>query len=189
MVTCSLYWTYTWSPNLVLFRSHTWKPVKLGSVSVLHLKASQTWFRSILTLESQSNLVLFRSYTWKSIKLGSNFAICLLTWTYSSLLVLLRIPAYLDLPLITSLVALWLYHACLLDWTYTSDTNLVGIWNSLKTLICLNYPLSPRRSFWSFYRVLDPIFFSTLLFQTRKHVLDARCHAMYDCAWMKRLSI
>ena len=128
MVTCSLYWTYTWSPNLVLFRSHTWKPVKLGSVSVLHLKASQTWFRSILTLESQSNLVLFRSYTWKSIKLGSNFAICLLTWTYSSLLVLLRIPAYLDLPLITSLVALWLYHACLLDWTYTFDAELVRIW-------------------------------------------------------------
>ena len=32
MVTCSLYWTYTW------------RPVKLGSVLVLHLKASQTWF-------------------------------------------------------------------------------------------------------------------------------------------------
>ena len=30
---CSLYWT------------HTWRPVKLGSVPVLHLKASQTWFK------------------------------------------------------------------------------------------------------------------------------------------------
>ena len=34
-----------------------------------HLKASQTWFCSGLTLESQSNLVLFWSYTWKPVKL------------------------------------------------------------------------------------------------------------------------
>ena len=100
--------------NLVLFRSYTWKPVKLGSVPVLHLKTSQTWFCSGLTLESQSNLVLFRSYTWKPIKLGSvsvlhlkadqtcnfNFVICLPTWTYPSL------PDWLRF---------WLCHACLLN--------------------------------------------------------------------------
>ena len=33
-------------------------------------------------------------------------------------------------------------------------TNLVGIWDSLKALIC--YLFSSRRSFWSFYRVQDP---------------------------------
>ena len=42
--TCSLDWTYTWLLDLVLFRSYTWRPVKLGSVSALHLKANQTWF-------------------------------------------------------------------------------------------------------------------------------------------------
>ena len=52
MVTCSLYWI------------HTWRPVKLGSVLVLHLKASQTC--------------------------SSKFTICLLTWTYPSLPVWLR---------------------------------------------------------------------------------------------------
>ena len=98
MVTCSLYWTYTWRPvklgsdpvftlesqsNLVLFRSYTWKPVKLGSVPVLHLKASQTC--------------------------SSNFIICLFTWTYPSLPVWLRF---------------WLYHAYLFDWTYNSDANV-----------------------------------------------------------------
>ena len=45
--------------NLVLFWSYTWKPVKLDSVLVLHLKASQTC--------------------------SSNFTICLFTWTYPSL--------------------------------------------------------------------------------------------------------
>ena len=62
----------------------------------------------------------------------------------------------LNLPLTASLVALWLCHACLLDWTYTSDASLVRIQNSLKGLICLNYFLSPRRFFWSFYWVQDP---------------------------------
>ena len=50
--------------NLVLFRSYTWKPIKFGSVPVLHLKTSQTC--------------------------NSNFVICLLTWTYPSLPVWLR---------------------------------------------------------------------------------------------------
>ena len=171
--------------------------VKLGSVSVLHLKTSQTWFCSSLTFESQSNLILFRSYTWKPVKLGSvpvlhlkagqtcnfNFVICLLTWTYPSL------PAW---------SRFWLFHACLLNWTYNSDANFiiiffihldlppgasslssfylpgltsecqfkrdfksssVGIWASLKTPILFEYYLlSPRRSFWSFYRMYDPFF-------------------------------
>ena len=33
---------------------------------------------------------------------------------------------------------------------------MVGIRDSLKSPICLNYLLSPRKSFWSFYRVQDP---------------------------------
>ena len=36
-------------------------------------------------------------------------------------------PTYLDLPLTANLVALWLYHACLLDQTYNSDAKSVGI--------------------------------------------------------------
>ena len=44
LLICSLCWT------------HTWRPVKLGSVPVLHLKADQTWFCFGLTLESRSNL-------------------------------------------------------------------------------------------------------------------------------------
>ena len=65
--------------NLILFRFYTWKPVKLGSVPVLHLKASQTWFCFGLTLESQSNLYLkFR-----------------------------HLSTYLDLPLVASLVGIW----------------------------------------------------------------------------------
>ena len=61
---CSLDWTYTGLSNLVLFRSCTCRPVKLGSIPFLHLKASQTWFCSGLTLENQSNLVLILSYVY-----------------------------------------------------------------------------------------------------------------------------
>ena len=39
-----------------------WRPVKLGSVPVLHLKTGQTWFCFGLTLESRSNLVSTLSY-------------------------------------------------------------------------------------------------------------------------------
>ena len=35
---------------------------------------------------------------------------------------------HLDLPLTASLVALWLCHACLLDWTYTSDASFLKIY-------------------------------------------------------------
>ena len=33
------------------------------------------------------------------------------------------------------------------------------------------------------------LFHFAYLFQIRKHISDAMCHAMYDCAWMKCLSI
>ena len=89
-------------PNLVLFRSCTWKPVKLGSVPILHLKANQTWFCSGL-------------YTWKSVKLVIQIVICILTWTYPWLPVLLHIFDYLDLPLTASLVAL-LTLSCISTW-------------------------------------------------------------------------
>ena len=69
---------------------------------------------------------------------------------------LLHISAYLDLPLIATLVVLWLCHVYELDWTYNSNA-MVCIWNPLKTLICLNYLFSPRRSFWSFYQVQNPL--------------------------------
>ena len=51
------------------------------------------------------------------------------------------LSTYLDLPPTANLVVLWLYHACLSDWTYTSDAKLVGIWDSLKTLVWLDYLL------------------------------------------------
>ena len=60
----------------------------------LHLKASQIWFWSGLTLESQSNLQLKFCY----------------------------VSTYLDLTLPASLVALWFCRTYLLDWTYNSDT-------------------------------------------------------------------
>ena len=61
-------------------------------VSVLHLKASQTWFYSGLTLENQSNLVLFRSYTWKLVKL----VIQILSHAY-----LPRLPVWLCFDFVT----------------------------------------------------------------------------------------
>ena len=93
MVTCSLYWT------------HTWRPVKLGSVLVLHLKASQTRFYFGLTLESQLNLVLFRSYTWKPVKLGS-VPVWYLKASQTCSLNFYHMSIYLDLPFTASLVAL-----------------------------------------------------------------------------------
>ena len=77
MVIFSLYWLYTWSPNLVLFRSCTWKPVRLDSVLVLHLKG-------------QSNLVLFSPSTYLDLPLAANLVVLwlchtyLLDWTYNS---------------------------------------------------------------------------------------------------------
>ena len=139
--------------KFILLWSYTWKPAKLGSVPISHLKVNQTWFCSGLTLESQSNLVLFRSYTWMPIKLDSVLVLHLKanqTWFKFC-----HMPTYLDLPLTASWVVLWLCHTYLLDRTYNSEANLVRIWNSLKTSICLNYLLSSRRSFWSFYRVQD----------------------------------
>ena len=112
-----------WS-NLVLFRSYTWKLVKLGSVSVLHLKANQTLFCSSLALASQSNLVL---------------KICLLTWTYPWL------PVWLCFGFTTHICLIGL--TTLMPWRKGFKFSSVGIWASLKTLICLNYLLSPWRSF------------------------------------------
>ena len=46
----------------------------------------------------------------------------------------------------------------------------------------ISFFLFPQRSFWSFYQVHDP-FHSASLFQTRKHISDAMCYAMYDHEW------
>ena len=68
-------WNTSWfTDTSVLLRSRfEADPWFTDSFALLdpHLKASQTWFCSGLTLESQSNLVLFWSYTWKLVKLGS----------------------------------------------------------------------------------------------------------------------
>ena len=111
--------------NLVLFRSYTWKPIKLGSVPVLHLKASQTWFCSGLTLESQSNLVLFHhmstyldlpsaasAYSFSSgLTLNCHcFFIYLFTWTYPWLPVWLRFDFFMYIYWVglTTLMPFWL---------------------------------------------------------------------------------
>ena len=167
MVIFSFYWLYTWSPNLVLFQSRTWKPVKLGSIPILHLKC-------------QSNLILFSRST------------------------------YLDLPLATSLVALLLCHAYLLDWTYNSDANQIGFKSNMH-LPGLAYHWLP---IWLGFEILwklrfvwiiiflpedlskafigcKTLFYSVFLFQIRKHISDAmcECYVMYDLAWMKFLCI
>ena len=49
-------------------------------------------------------------------------------------------------------------------------------------MICLNYLLSFRRSFWNFCRMWD--LFSLDILVSDKHTFDAMCHAMYDCEWM-----
>ena len=89
---------------------------------------------------------------------------------------------HLDLPLTASLVVLWFYHTCLFDWTYNSDakrkaSNPTQL-GFLKTpLLFEYYLLSPRKSFWSFYRVYEPRH-SASLFQTRKYISDAMFYAM-----------
>ena len=57
-----------------------------------------------------------------------------------------------------------------------------------KTLICLNYLLSSEGLSEAFigYKI---IFHSASLFQIRKKISDAMCHALYDCARMKCPSI
>ena len=59
----SLDWTYTGLPNLVLFRSRTWKPVKLGSVFAIYLPG--------LTIGCQfgCTLALSRISTWLDLQL------------------------------------------------------------------------------------------------------------------------
>ena len=120
---------------MALFWSYTWKPVKFGSAPILHLKASQPWFCSGLTLESQSTLALFWSYTWKPINLGFVPVLHLKashTWFCSGLtlesqshLVLFRSYAWKLVTLgsvpVLHLKAshIWFCFAiCLLTWTY-----------------------------------------------------------------------
>ena len=81
---------------------------------------------------------------------------------------------------------LWLYHSCLSDWTYTFDARLVDIF--WETLICLNY-LLPSEGLFEPFIECKTLFHSASLFQIRKQISDAMCRAMYDCAWMKCLSI
>ena len=81
-----------------------------------------------------------------------------------------------------------LYHAFLSDWTYTSDARVVGIWDFLKILICLNFFL-PFEGLSKVFIGYKTLFHSTFLFQIRKQISDTMCHAMYDCAWMKCPSI
>ena len=161
MMIHSLDWTYTLLPvlfyfdltlesqsNLVLFWSYTWRLVKLGSVPILHLKASQTW--------------------------SSNFAMCLLTWTLSSLIWFLTwtypsLPVWLHFDFITHV-----YRIGLTPLTPSS-------WDSLKTLICLNYLFSPEGLSEAFIGC-KALFHSASLFQIRKHISNVMCHSLYDCA-------
>ena len=62
-------------------------------------------------------------------------------------------------------------------------------WDSLKTLICLNYFFPSEGLSEAFIGRKTFFFHSASLFQIRKHISNAMCHAMYDCAWMKCLSI
>ena len=70
--------THESQSNLVLFRSYTWKTIKLGSIPVLHLKASQTWFwfrhtSTYLDLPLTACLVAFLTLshisTWSDLQL------------------------------------------------------------------------------------------------------------------------
>ena len=72
---------------------------------------------------------------------------------------------YLDLPLSASLIVLWLYHSCLLDWTYTSDANLVEIWSSLKILIQWNLSSSSPKVFLKLLSGAGPFFILHLYFR------------------------
>ena len=95
---------------------------------------------------------------------------------------------YLDLPPSASLIVLWLCRTCFLDWTYTFDAKLVGIWDSLKTLIWLDYHFSSEGLSETFIGC-KTLFRYASLFQTRKQIFYAMCQAMYDCARMKCPSI
>ena len=118
---------------------------------------------------------------------------------------------YLDLPFTASLVALlilsrlsiWLDLQLWCQFDYALTLSLMFTWLDLhlwcqaKMLqIQLSWdfglfenfdlvwilPFSPRRSFWSFYRVHEHPH-SASLFQTRRHIFDAMCYAMYDHEW------
>ena len=96
----------------------------------------------------------------------------------------------LDLPLTTSLVALWLCHACLLDWTYTSDARWLGfeiLWKLRYVWITFFLP----EGFSKALIRCETFFYSTFLFQIRKHISDGmcECYVMYDFAWVKYLCI
>ena len=97
---------------------------------------------------------------------------------------LLHIPAYLDLPLTANLVTLltlslistwldlqlWCHSGWDLEFFGNSDLfDLPSFF--LKVFLKL---LSGAKSFFTLH----------FCFQIREHMLDAKCHAMYDRAWM-----
>ena len=89
----------------------------------------------------------------------------------------------------------WLHrtYSCLFIWarirTHTSDASLVEIWSSLKILIhWILSSFSPKGLSEAFIGC-KTFLHSAFLFQMRKHVSDAVCCVMYDCAWMKCLCI
>ena len=95
---------------------------------------------------------------------------------------------YLDLPFTASLVALltlprksiWLD---LQLWCQAKRLQIQLSWDFFwKIWFIWKYLISPRRSFWSFYRVHDPSH-SASLFQIRKHMSDTMCYAMYGHEW------
>ena len=184
-MTCSLDWTYTW------------RPVKLGSVPVLHLKASQTWFCSDLTLKCQSNLVLkfcylftyldipfcqfgctlnlLRLSTWLNLQLWCQLRLCL-TSSHTS--------TYLDLPLTVNAFS----YTCLPGLTFDCQ-----IWLGFEILwklwsVWITFFL-PEGLYEAFIGLKTFSFYSAFMFQIRKHISDSICHAMYDYAWMKCLNI
>ena len=97
---------------------------------------------------------------------------------------------YLDLPFIASLVALltlpristWLDLHLRCQCEKASNPAQLGFKPFENSDLFWNYLLSPRRSFWSFYRVHETSH-SASLFKTRKYISDAMCYAMYDHEW------
>ena len=66
--------------------------------------------------------------------------------------------------------------------------SLIRIRNSLKLWFVWVFFFLPECLFETFIWC-ETLFHSVLLFQIRKHISDAMCHAMYDCTWMKYLCI
>ena len=87
---------------------------------------------------------------------------------------------YLDLPLTASLVMLWLFHACLLDWTYNSDTKLGWDLKLFKNFDLFELPSFFPKVFLKLLLGARP--FLLCLPISDKHTFDAMCRAMYDCA-------